>query len=130
MRKKKIVNGTTEQATKTQEPEQKDEDESISDEELEQLVLTTFGTTIVGSFFNILADPHNVHNVTNQIGNMFNGVMNIAVHAFKSGELTTESTEEEIAAYINKTRINLARSLAKNVEVQELLESALEEEVA
>jgi len=60
---------------------------------------------------------------------MFNGVMNIAIHAFKTGELTVNSTEEEITEYITKIRINLARSLAKHPDVKCLLEQAQEEEI-
>ncbi len=98
-------------------------DNSITDDELEKLVLTTFGTTIVGSFFNILADPHNVINVTTQIGNMFNGIMHIIIHEFKKGELTSESSEEEVTRYINKVRFNVAKTICRNKKFQELLEN-------
>jgi len=104
-------------------------DNSITDDELEKLVLTTFGTTIVGSFFNILADPHNVVNVTTQIGNMFNGIMQIIIHAFKKGELTSESSDEEVTHYIEKVRFSVAKTIHKNKKFQELLEDieAMEE---
>ncbi len=117
MRKKKLTDEQARDQESTQQADKQDQED-----EFDQLVLATFGNTIVTSFFNILADPHNPQNVTNQVGNMFNGVMNIALHAFKTQELTVDSTEQDLADYISKVRMNLARSLYKNPKIKALLE--------
>jgi hypothetical protein len=80
-------------------------DAPIPLKEDEQVVITNFAD-IVNSFFNIVRDPRNPHNVATNMTNVLANIVNIALLATKRSVAIHEETgekisEEAIRAYIS-----------------------------
>lgn len=71
---------------------------------------------IAGNFFNIVAAPNDPQNVGNSIAGMLSGMINIAVQAFKSGELNLDADQDSIEQFTqnlsNKLKTEMSRLIA------------------
>ena len=71
---------------------------------------------IAGNFFNIVAAPNDPQNVGNSIAGMLSGMINIAVQAFKSGELNLDADHDSIEQFTknlsNKLKNEMSRLIA------------------
>ena len=70
---------------------------------------------IVQNFFNLVQDPHNAANVGCNVASIIHTVVNTAVEAMKSGELSANPTEDEIEIFAQKVARNVQGEISRAV---------------
>ncbi len=88
--------------------------EDAKEKEIVQHLLHNFAG-IVGNFFNIVAAPNNPQVVGNSISNMLGGMINIAVEAFKRGDLKLDANQETIKQFTQTLSKKLNTTLSRMI---------------
>ena len=104
----KFAVDATQEVQELQKPLDKDEQEK----QAVQAILSNFAC-VAGNFFNIVAAPNDPQNVGNSIAGMINGMINIAVEAFKNAQLSLDADEETIRTFVEDLTKKLETKLAK-----------------
>jgi len=86
--------------------------EDAKEKEIVQHLLHNFAG-IVGNFFNIVAAPNDPQVVGNSISNMLGGMINIAVEAFKRGDLKLDADQETIKQFTQTLSKKLKTTLSR-----------------